>query len=78
MVIAKLEEENEQYLTMLAGRQATLDSAGLLPMMISKAGVHAMRADAAEFKRAILPGIVVPDHAEGRSVDNLLNRLLRR
>jgi hypothetical protein len=77
-VIARLEEENEQYLAMLAGRQATLDSAGSLPMMVSKAGVNAMRAGAAEFKRAILPGIVVPDQAEGRSVDNLVNRLLRR
>ncbi|PFH08097.1 hypothetical protein BCF11_0449 [Collimonas sp. PA-H2] len=78
MVIARLEEENEQYLAMLAGRQAALDSAGSLPMMVSKAGLNAMRADAAEFKRAILPGIVVPDQPEGRCVDNLVNRLLRR
>jgi len=77
-VIARLEEENEQYLAMLAGRQVSLDSAGSLPMMVSKAGLNAMRENAAEFKRAILPSIVVPDQPEGRGVDNLVNRLLRR
>jgi hypothetical protein len=77
-VIARLEGENEQYLAMLAGRQTSLDSARVLPVMVSKAELNAKRADIAEFKRAILPGIVVPDQVGGRSVDNLVNRLLRR
>jgi hypothetical protein len=77
-VIARLEEENEQYLAMLAGRQVALDSAASLPMIVSKDTLNSMRAGAAEFKRAILPGIVMPDQPEGRSVDNLVNRLLRR
>ncbi|WP_211441410.1 hypothetical protein [Collimonas humicola] len=77
-VIARLEEENEQYLAMLASRQVSLDSAGALPMVVSKSTLNSMRAGAAEFKRAILPGIVVPDQPESRCVDNLVNRLLRR
>lgn len=77
-IIARLETENEQYLAMLASGRVALDSAASLPVCVGKHILDSIRADAAEFKHAVLPGIVMPEQPDERVVTGLVNRLLRR
>jgi hypothetical protein len=77
-VISQLEADNEQYLAMLASGRVSLDSAASLPVSVSKYTLDAIRADAAEFKHAVLPSIVMSEQQDDRTVASLVNRILRR